>query len=258
MQCRNVSEYQNEHYGSIIEKSKLYWQKKLVDLKDYYLPVYNDNPNNDTAGANYRFALPQEIDLLFSDFAKSEGISKFTVILSVYNLLMMYFSKSDDMIIGSPLNGRERQVYKDHIGFFINLVLIRVQLYKQDNFSGFANRVHENYLEALEHQEYQINDIVNDINYTRNKYSLPITTSYITQVEHKSEYTKENVEYEFTGVDTRVDLMLNLEIFSNKTVLNFAHKKVLFDEEIFKSFTNKFIEFSKKFLTNSSNIINLN
>ena len=241
IQHKNISEYQNKMYLEVTKKSRSYWVNKFkYKIKNYYLPRYYKNTKNDTRGADFIFVLPKKLDACIATYAKNVGVSKFIVIFSIYNILMMDLIKSKDMIIGSPLNGRENQLFKDCIGFFINLVLLRVELEDSDSFVDFINKVNQTYIDALVHQEYQINDIVNDIGYVRNSSSLPITTSYISQLEYNHDYVGENYVYEDTFCDSRVDLMLYVEVYNGKTLFRFTHKKVLFNEKILKTMCNKF------------------
>jgi amino acid adenylation domain-containing protein len=68
--------------------------------------------------------------------------------------LLHHYTGQEDILIGSPTTGRNRSELADLIGYFVNPVVLRVDLSRNPTFDDLLKRVRHHVLAAFEHQDY--------------------------------------------------------------------------------------------------------
>lgn len=106
--------------------------------------------------------------------AQCHDTTLFTVLLTVCTLVLSRASGNTDIAIGVPTSGRNYQHLDKLIGMFVNTVVLR-------SFPGLSKRASEllaeikaSVLQALEHQDYQFDDLVRKLNITRDTADNPL------------------------------------------------------------------------------------
>lgn len=246
LQFKNISEYENKIYAAIKERSEPYWLAQFKNIKNPNFLPKGSKKSNKTQGASYRFLLPSNVHQAITDFSKSNGLSEFITMLSLYFLTMMDLSENEDMVIGTPLSGRDNPDYINMIGFFINLVMLRVKRKPGEKFLDFAMHMKRIYGEAYDHQKYQVNDYAPKLDLPENKHSLPVTTSYISMIEMNASRALERQEYKELDLDLKYEIMLFIESSENQKVLSFMYRAHQFDTVIIEAIYNVFTKHSLK------------
>ena len=58
--------------------------------------------------------------------AQREGVTLYMLLLSAWSALLSRLSGQTDVVVGTPVAGRDRPELQDTVGFFVNMLAIRV------------------------------------------------------------------------------------------------------------------------------------
>ncbi|WP_299676644.1 non-ribosomal peptide synthetase [uncultured Dokdonia sp.] len=144
---------------------KEYWLKALSgELPTLDLPIQNTRPAVKTyAGNSLKTYIPSNITSSLKAFGQREGGSLFIGLLATWNILFQKYTSENDIIIGTPVAGRDHADLNDQIGFYVNTLPLRNQILPEESFASFYNRVKENTLLSYEHQMYPFDRLVDDL-----------------------------------------------------------------------------------------------
>jgi 3-oxoacyl-(acyl-carrier-protein) synthase/acyl carrier protein len=137
-----------------------YWRDRLADPQAALrLPV--DRPRGaDTrfSGAVLERALPAELTARVTDLAVGTGASPFTVLLSAFAAELRAWSGQDELLIGTPLQGRPERRFEGVIGYFMSQVPIRVHA-GAGTFGALVGDVRTAMYEAFDHGDYPVAEL---------------------------------------------------------------------------------------------------
>ena len=133
-----------------------YWQQQLSgELPILKLPV--DKPRSlvkNQRGASYTFELDRELTARLRATAKGQGATLYMTLLAVFQVLLYRYTGQEDIIVGSPTEGRSQSEFERTVGFFINMLALRVKLTGDLTFATLLSQVRQTVLDALAHQDY--------------------------------------------------------------------------------------------------------
>ncbi|MDC8004735.1 amino acid adenylation domain-containing protein [Aureisphaera galaxeae] len=166
IQYKDYAQWQlNEMSRPEFEEHKNYWTSKLegeIPLID--LPSRKQRPKvKSYKGAVQRTYLSPEITSSVNQFAKEGNGSLFTTLLATWKVLLHKYTSLTDLVVGSPVSGRDHNDLADQIGFYVNTLVLRNSLHPEKSFKAFQNQVHEATLASYEHQLYSFDQLVEDV-----------------------------------------------------------------------------------------------
>jgi len=150
--------------GETLERQLRYWRKQLEGIETVQLPLDHPRPalmSQQAAAITVR--LPQELAVQLKDLARSEGVTLFMALLSVWQLLLARYSGQEDITIGTPIAGRTRSELNSLIGFFVNTLVLRTQVKHDSSFKNLLRQVRELCLEAYDHQDVPFEKLVEEL-----------------------------------------------------------------------------------------------
>ncbi|MCP5054279.1 MAG: AMP-binding protein, partial [bacterium] len=109
-----------------------------------------------------------------SALALETGSTSFMVLLSLTTILLSKVSGQEDIVIGTPVAGRRHADLEKIIGMFVNTLAIRNYPLGRKTVSGFLHEVKELTLNAFENQEYQFEDLVEQLPVERDTGRNPL------------------------------------------------------------------------------------
>ena len=95
-------------------------------------------------------------------------------ILSAFAILLRHLSGASDLVIGTDVANRPRIELELVIGFFVNLVALRVRLDGDPTFEQLVERVRELTLSAYDHQSFPFDRLVEALRPDRDAVYAPI------------------------------------------------------------------------------------
>ncbi|NOQ24119.1 MAG: amino acid adenylation domain-containing protein [Bacteroidales bacterium] len=243
LQYKDYSQWQNSEEQQIkVKDQENYWIRKfegeipVLDLPvDYIRPVIQSHE-----GARVHFALSKEETHFIKSFAKENGLTLYMSVLSIFNILLSKLSGQEDIIIGTPIAGRNHLDLENVVGMFVNTLAIRNEVNGSISIQEFIRKLKQTTLEAFENQDYQFEDLVENISIERDIGRNPlfdVMFNLLNQVEHMADLTNlDNQNYIHTPGISKFDLTLTAEDYGDKLMLNFEYCTQLFKAETIDRF----------------------
>ncbi len=138
------------------EKQWQYWQKQLAgELSILNLPIDKPRPPVQTyQGASYISKLDEQIIQKLKHLALASGTSPYQILLTAFYVLLYRYTNQQDILVGSPMRGRWGKEFKEIVGYFVNLSVLRVSVEKNATFNELLAKVSKTVREAQKHQDY--------------------------------------------------------------------------------------------------------
>ena len=76
------------------------------------------------------------------------------------SVLLARWSGQDDIAIGTPVAGRRHEALEGLIGFFVNTLVLRTRIDPEEDFAALLDRVRDDALEGLAHQDLPFEHLV--------------------------------------------------------------------------------------------------
>ncbi len=178
--------------GAEGERLWSYWQKQLSgDLPFLNLPVtaHRSSINSDR-GASLRFKLSGELKQQLQSLARQQGATLYMVLLAAYQVLLHRYTNQDSIVVGSSAACRRRADLSGLVGYFVNPLVLRVNVSDNESFVSFLGRVRELVLEAFDHQDYPFPLLVERLQPERDSSRTPIFQ--VMFVFHKAQRPEED------------------------------------------------------------------
>jgi amino acid adenylation domain-containing protein len=106
--------------------------------------------------------------------SREAGATLFSTLLAAFSVLLQRYSGEKELVVGTPTAGREHPAFADMVGYFVNLVPLRVDLSGAPTFAELAGRVHHSVSAAVEHQSLPFVRLVERIQPRRDPSRAPV------------------------------------------------------------------------------------
>lgn len=163
IQYKDYADWQQQQLNSSdFDRHKHYWQHILkeelpvLQFPDQTRPVVRTY-NGAAVHKLFQLELLQQLKLMSGE---RDG-TLFMGLLTVVNTFLFCYTGQRDLIVGTPVAGREHIDLENQIGFYLNTLPLRTQFKETYNFNALFAVVREVALGAYEHQEYPFDEIVN-------------------------------------------------------------------------------------------------
>ncbi len=153
-----------------------YWKQKLNgDLPNLDIPTdFQRPPERSYSGANHRFAIDRELTNQIYNFCRDEDCTINMFMIAVFQILLYRYSGQEDILVGSPIAGRNWPGFEKVIGHFISVVVLRGDFSGKPGFRDFLKQIKQTIIEALQHQDYPFPKLVEKLKVTRDPSRTPI------------------------------------------------------------------------------------
>jgi len=154
----------------------MFWREQLSDappLLDLYAD-YERPQVQSYRGAWLDYELPATLSAGLQRLAADQNCSFFMVMLAAFKLLVARYAGSEDIVIGTPVAGRQRTELEGLVGFFLNTLVLRSDLSGNPTFAELLQRVRQTALQAYDHQDMPFEQLVNELQPERNPAYSPI------------------------------------------------------------------------------------
>ncbi|MBM7586117.1 amino acid adenylation domain-containing protein [Bacillus pakistanensis] len=153
-----------------------YWSTKLGGkLPVLELPTDFPRPSKQTFnGSSVKFKLPEELSMKLKKWCQEENVTPNMALLAAYKVLLYRNTGEQDILIGTPIAGRNQEETEDLIGFFVNTLVIRTDLSQNPSFIDYLNQVKDVCLEAYSNQDIPFEHLVEKLSPERSSSAAPI------------------------------------------------------------------------------------
>ncbi|KZE44088.1 hypothetical protein AV540_01955 [Brevibacillus parabrevis] len=234
--------------GEVLEQQLAYWREKLGAAEPMLaLPTDRPRPAVQTHhGALYTTAFPLALTEKLHALSRQEGATLFMTLLAAFQTLLYRYSGQDDIIVGSPVAGRNKQESESMIGFFINTLAMRTDMSGAPTFRELLARVRDTALEAYTHQDLPFEKLIDELELERSlSYSPLFQVMFALQNFQMLTREFEGIEIvpfesKNEAVMSKYDISLTMAETQNGLIATFDYNTDLFDHSTIVRMVNHF------------------
>ncbi|MCC9018863.1 non-ribosomal peptide synthetase [Flavobacterium lipolyticum] len=147
------------------KKSEAYWLEIFGgNLPVLELPTDKMRPKMKTyAGDSITHNFSKEASVKLKTFSEQHNSSLFMTLMAGINGLLSRYTNTRDLILGTPIAGREHSDLENQIGLYLNTLAIRTRFEETADFETLLQIQKETLLDAYSHQEYPLDNLVEQL-----------------------------------------------------------------------------------------------
>ncbi|AET69202.1 amino acid adenylation enzyme/thioester reductase family protein [Desulfosporosinus orientis DSM 765] len=252
LQYKDFAVWQNKQLDSQkVRKQKEYWlnsfQGRIPVLElpaDYPRPAFQN-----FAGDVVEFTVNKELTAGLKKLAAEKSATLYMLLLAAYNLLLYKYTGQEDIVVGSPIAGRQHPDLGGIIGMFVNTLALRNYPEGRKSFAEFLEEVKERALLAYENQDVQYKDLVEELGLKIDLSRNPLfDTMFIFQNMDSCEPEIEGLRFTGQSMGLRTakfDLTLTGEEVGEEIHFELEYCTKLFKQETMLRFVRHFTNILK-------------
>ncbi|MBC8229645.1 amino acid adenylation domain-containing protein [bacterium] len=162
--------------SEVLESQLSYWKQQLGDCPPV-LELYTDRPRpavRTDRGETQSLPLPKSLLEALKALSRQEGVTLFMTLLAAFKTLLYRYTGQEDIIVGTPIAGRNWVEIEGLIGLFLNALAMRTDLYGNPTFRQLLSRVREVSLGAYAHQDLPFERLVEELQPERTLSHTPL------------------------------------------------------------------------------------
>ncbi|CAI8691173.1 amino acid adenylation domain-containing protein [Burkholderia sp. IT-111MI5] len=149
------------------ERMKEYWLTRLGGgLRALELPGDLEQPAA-PSWKSWRFELPAAETTALESLGKRHGATLFIALLSAIKALFYRRSGQEDIVVGTPVAGRELPELESQVGPYLNVLALRDRVAGDDRFDTLLTRVRDTTIEAFSHPLYPLDRLLDALHIKR-------------------------------------------------------------------------------------------
>ncbi|MEP0387782.1 MAG: amino acid adenylation domain-containing protein, partial [Dokdonia sp.] len=220
---------------------KKYWLDSLTgELPVLDLPSEKLRPSVKTnKGRSLRTYISKETTALLERFTQEHNSSTFISLLATINILFHKYTSDTDIIIGSPVAGRDHADLADQIGFYINTLALRNTIQAQESFTSIYTRIKEQTLESFEHQMYPFDSLVEELKVKRDAGRSSVFDAMLTL--QNTGVTNQNIKITSSEINTifdegetvsKCDIQLNFQETGEHLIFDVIYNTEVYEQHM--------------------------
>ena len=160
----------------VLTKELDYWKTHLAGAPPLLqLPLARPRPAFQRSGeASATLTMDQAQADALRKLSRAEGVTTFMTVAAAFALVLSRHSGQDEIVIGTPVAGRNRREVEELIGFFTNTLVLRIDLRGNPTFRELLRRVQGVCLNAYAHQTLNFEQLIEELKPKRDQSHTPI------------------------------------------------------------------------------------
>ncbi|HEX8560039.1 MAG TPA: amino acid adenylation domain-containing protein [Pyrinomonadaceae bacterium] len=223
--------------GEVLERQLAYWRRNLSGS----LPVFDLPPDRPRLPAQtFRsgtcsLSLGEGVTRALRELGQREGSTAFMVLLANFAGLLYRHTGQPEVVIGTPVAGRNWTETEKLIGLFLNTLPLRLDLSGNPSFRRLLRRVRAAALESLEHQDVPFELLLEELQVVRDLSRTPLFQVMFNMLNYEGRRT--NIELPGLTIDaeeilehsSKYDMTLYVREERGRLLLNLVYNADLFD-----------------------------
>jgi amino acid adenylation domain-containing protein len=221
--------------GEVLAELLAYWKGQLGTSPTVLeLPTDRPRPTVQTfRGAYRRLELPAGLSQALYALGRTESTTPFMTLLAAFASLLGRYTGQDEIVLGTPIAGRNRAEIQGLIGFFVNTLALRVDLGEDPTFQQLATRVRGVALGAYRHQDLPFERLVEELRPGRDLSRQPLfQLMFVLQNLPRRSFRLPGLElqsFPVEGDKAKFDLTLSLSTGAERISGALSYSTDLFD-----------------------------
>lgn len=236
LQYKDFAEWQyNNVESDEFKKSMEYWQTQLRNAP-LQSTFQHDRKRLDLpqrTGASIYIDIEPTLSKNMISLAQDSGTTMYTLLLALYFILLYKDTGQEDLVIGSPVAGRNRKELEPIIGFFLNTIAIRAKIKQNLTITSVIEMVKTLTVDALANQDVPFDNIINNLMIKRDvQYSPLFQCLLVFQNAPTGEFEMENTKISEYSRDRKIsknDLTISFTEINNRLQGMIEYSTELYD-----------------------------
>ncbi|MFK7805406.1 MAG: amino acid adenylation domain-containing protein [Anaerolineae bacterium] len=240
-----------------LQRLESFWTDQLANppqistfLTDNIRPEEKTN-----RGDKITIDFPADLVSKLTHFSHDQNTTLFTTLLATFYLLLHRYTQQTDILIGTPVSGRNHPDFQDVIGFFTNTVVLRGDLSADPTFTDFLRTIRKMTLTSFDHQDYPIEKLFETIPIER-EANIPPLFQILFNLENVSPAAKivngPTIETLSLKTETAIyDLSVELQNDGAQLSGSFTYSSDIFNASTIKRITHHYLNLLASVLTHS-------
>ena len=197
IQYKDYAKWQNSKFNTKeFLLSESYWLNKFQgELPVLNLPIDHVRPLEKThKGASVHFVLNDVLADRLKHFCLQEGGTLFMGLITGLNTLFYRYTEQDDIILGSPVMGRDHQDLESQIGLYLNTLALRTTFNREDSFKELFHNTKEVLVGAYSHQDYPFDQLIEKLRIDRDLSRSALFDVMVILQNQRTQFAGEDYE----------------------------------------------------------------
>ena len=262
IQYRDFARWQNQLLESrAVLVHQNYWHEKLSgEIPVLNLPTDFPRPSVQTFnGKELAFILNPERTRALVAFSRRQGATLFMTLVAMLKVLLYRYTGQRDIIVGSPIAGRNHADLENQIGLYLNTLALRDQFHEDISFESLLQQVKQTATEAYDHQIYPFDRLVGELSLSRDLSRSPLFDVHGDSSEYGiPDLSLENVQTRAFFQESRIskfDLTFEFEETTDGLQVGIEYNTDLFREDRIQRMAGHFRELVDSILADASRSI---
>jgi amino acid adenylation domain-containing protein len=162
--------------GEVQEQQRAFWRKQLATAPALVsLPTDKPRPPvQDYRGQSLPVELDPELTAALKALSRRHGTTLYMTLMAAWSALVARLAGQDEVVIGTPVANRTRTEVEPLIGFFVNILALRLDLSDRPSVAQLLAQVREAVLQAQSHQDLPFEQVVEALKPQRTLAHSPV------------------------------------------------------------------------------------
>ncbi|WP_193065050.1 non-ribosomal peptide synthetase [Oceanobacillus oncorhynchi] len=259
---KEFADWQQKSLSSdLMKKQEAYWLKIHENtVSTIELPTDYQRPKEKNyKGDLYHFQIDGNLKKRINDYVKETNSTLNTVLHAFFSMFISKYSTEKEVVLGIPVSARTIPQVQKMLGMFVNTLAIRTKADSNKPVSDYVEEVKETIVEALDHQDYPFEELINKLNLSRDTGRNPLfNVMFAMQNMEIPSYESDSLTVntiEFPYQFSKFDLTLFAHESVDRVSFSFEYSTQLFREETIMKIANQFISLIENCLENKESSI---
>jgi hypothetical protein len=233
--------------ANALDKQLLYWKKQLTGAPALLeLPIDRPRPAVQSyRGGRQHLTLAGDLSDKIIDLSRREGVTLFMTLFAAFQVLLSHYSGKDDIVVGTPIAGRNSKETEGLIGVFINTLILRSDLSGEQSFRDLLRQVRDTSLNAYANQDLPFEKLIDHLQVKRDlSYNALFQVWFVLHsAPRRQKFELPNLKLDWLHLDTettRHDLQLSIWERPTGLKLSFDYNLSLFNASTISTMARHF------------------
>jgi amino acid adenylation domain-containing protein len=164
-----------QHQHLQLDSQLAFWKRELSGLERCDLAADRPRPALPSyRGARVPVSLDASLVSQLRALSHNHGATFFMTLLAAWQVLLHRLGAGDDIAVGTPIAGRQREELEPLIGFFVNTLVLRGDLSADPTFADLLAQVQRRTLAAYANQDAPFERVVEEVAANRDASRHPL------------------------------------------------------------------------------------
>ncbi len=261
----DYSVWERERLASgALDEDLAYWEEELSDFPGRLNVTRLENVTK-KADENSVRTISKTVDAALvtklNTLQKQHNWTMNQMLLSVYSALIYRYTNQDSMVIAVPNANRPTSETEEIIGFFVNTMLIKLDLDYSSSYAQITEQVKGKLLSAIDHQDAPFQNIIESIRAHDSCMDIEESVQFAFNslpmgAPPKNSANPLNYEVFDIGVEgSKTLLTLTLSIVDDKVEISFTYKNAQLSDEKVETFLSHYHDLLASFCHDTEDLV---